>query len=361
MCIRINGKMTPKVYSILRDINQCLYSRTHDCFYFLYSPETLRKLTTAIENTGMPVEVSKSFEDYELRKKYSKTLITLPDAYREQLIKLRYSVATCKNYCIQFVNFLTYIYPKDADNFTDKDIHDYMLWMVQKRKIGRSLQNQAINSIKFYLEHVRQGARQVYHVDRPRKEHKLPVVLSEEDIRRLFLQATNIKHKCILMLLYSSGLRMSELLNLKLADIDTERKLINIRSGKGGKDRVTVLSHTAIEYLEIYLQVCHPVEWVFENPGGGRYSARSVDRIIKDKARRAGIIKNVSAHTLRHCFATHLLESGTDLRYIQSLLGHESSRTTERYAHVTLKGFSQLVSPLDRLSQRFNLEDNKEI
>lgn len=162
-------------------------------------------------------------------------------------------------------------------------------------------------------------------------------------------------------LLYASGLRISELLNLRWTDIDEGRKVIHVRSGKGNKDRITLLSPVAFEYLIFYRAKYQTKEWIFEGLDKNRYSARSVNRLIKRSAEKAGIQKNISAHTLRHSFATHLLEHGTDLRYIQALLGHESSRTTERYTHVTRKGFEQLESPLDKVASKFNLGSNKDI
>lgn len=164
-----------------------------------------------------------------------------------------------------------------------------------------------------------------------------------------------------MFLLYSAGLRMSELLHLKWTDIDAARGLIYIRCAKGKKDRVTLLSGIAHQYLLHYKDLYNPKQWVFEGISGQPYSSRSVNNIIERNAFRAGIQKRVSAHTLRHSFATHLLESGTDLRYIQALLGHESSRTTERYAHVTKRGFDKLRSPLDNLLPAVTLGDNKDI
>jgi len=153
----------------------------------------------------------------------------------------------------------------------------------------------------------------------------------------------------MLFLLYSAGLRVSELLSLTQIDLDSDRRMIYVRGGKGKKDRVTLLSALAYKYIQEYIALIKPKHWLFEGPDGRRYSTSSVNKIIKRSARAAGITKRISAHTLRHSFATHMLEHGTDLRYIQSLLGHESSKTTERYTQVTKKGFENLVSPLDRL------------
>jgi len=232
---------------------------------------------------------------------------------------------------------------------------------VSVKKASISTQNQAINAIKFYLEHVQGGVRKVYYTERPRKESKLPTVLSEQEVKDLFHHTKNIKHKAILFLIYSAGLRMSEVLHLTWKDLDISRGVIHIRDGKGKKDRITILSTLAHNYLQHYQTIFKPMHWIFEGIPGQPYSARSINNIIKRSSRFAGIKKNISAHTLRHSFATHLLESGTDLRYIQTLLGHESSRTTERYTHVTKRGFEKLKSPLDNLLPMGTLETNKEI
>ncbi len=234
--------------------------------------------------------------------------------------------------------------------------------LVTIKKVSISTQNQAINAIKFYLERVLRGERKEYYVERPLKEWKLPTVLSEEEVQALLVQTKNLKHRCMLFFLYSAGLRISELLSLKHASIDADRGLIYVRGGKGKKDRVTLLSRVAYAYMNEYIKKYEPVTWLFEGPGGCQYSSRSVNSIIKRSCRLAGIGKQASAHTLRHSFATHLLERGTDLRYIQTLLGHESSLTTERYTHVTRKGFELLVSPLDNLVCTLTLnQDNKGI
>jgi integrase/recombinase XerD len=193
------------------------------------------------------------------------------------------------------------------------------------------------------------GQRKVYLVDRLREEKRLPVVLNEKEIGDLLKATENIKHKAILMLAYSFGLRLIELINVKLTDIDTIRMQIRIEQSKGKIDRYTLLSVRLLEVLGEYLAIYKPKVWLFEGATGGQYSVGSVQAIMKNSMKKAGIKKKVSVHTLRHSFATHLLENGTDLRYIQSLLGHASSKTTEIYTHITTKGFDQIKSPLDKL------------
>jgi site-specific recombinase XerD len=290
-----------------------------------------------------------------------KARIPLPEGYRECLIRLRYSDSTRKTYEAQMQLFVEYIHPRTVHELTKQLVDEYMIYLVEKKGVSVSTQNTAINAIKFYLEQVHKGERTFYYVDRPMKDKLLPSVLSEEEIQKLLWATQNIKHRCIMFLLYSAGLRISELLSLKWKDVDEYRMVIYIRGGKGRKDRITLLSKLTLDYLKHYLALYEPKVWLFESPDGGQYSSRSVNRFIHKYCFLAGIRRRVSAHTLRHSFATHLLERGTDLRYIQTLLGHESSRTTERYAHVTKRGFDKLVSPLDYLNQGHILEGNKDI
>ncbi|HEY3525849.1 MAG TPA: tyrosine-type recombinase/integrase, partial [Nitrososphaeraceae archaeon] len=181
------------------------------------------------------------------------------------------------------------------------------------------------------------------------KERILPVVLNEQEIALLFMSTENLKHKIILMMLYASGLRRSELLNLRPGDLDVERGIVFIRGGKGRKDRQSVLSKSLGPMLDKYLQEWRPVTWLFEGPDKRPYSPTSLQAILKRAVKKAGIKKHVKLHSLRHSFATHLLESGTSTRYIQVLLGHESSRTTEIYTHVANFGVDRVKSPLDNI------------
>jgi integrase/recombinase XerD len=228
-------------------------------------------------------------------------------------------------------------------------IISFLQYLVMERKVSPSYQNQAINAIKLYYEKMLGLPRKVYRVERPRREKKLPLVLNEDEISRVIKLTKNLKHRAIIMIIYSSGLRLSEVLNLKIVDIDRKRMQVFVRQAKGMKDRYTLLSKKALPVLRSYLQEYKPKEWLFEGVGGGHYSRSSVESLVADAYQRAGIKKPATVHTLRHCFGTHLLENGTDLRYIQALMGHSSSKTTEIYTHITTKGFNQIENPLDKL------------
>ena len=201
----------------------------------------------------------------------------------------------------------------------------------------------AINAIKFYYEMVLGMPNRFYSIERPRKESKLPKVLSKEEIISIINHTNNIKHKCIVSLLYSSGLRRNELLELKLQDIDSKRMVIRVEQAKGNKDRYTVLNKSVLDDLRKYFKIYKPKTYLFENPiSDNKYSSSSVLQIVVKSAKNAGIKERVTPHMLRHSFATHLLESGTDIRYIQLLLGHNSTKTTEIYTHVATNSFTDI-------------------
>ena len=223
----------------------------------------------------------------------------------------------------------------------------YILQLIQAKNISTSQQNQRINAIKFYYEKILGREKQFYSLHRPRKETILPKVLSKSEIEKIFLATENIKHKAILMLIYSAGLRRSELLNLEIKDIDSWRMAITIRDAKGNKDRISLLSNHLLILLRQYYREYKPHRYLFEGANGSQYSPTSIAKILKNAAHKAGIKKNVTPHMLRHSFATHLLEQGTDLRYIQELLGHSSSKTSEIYTHVSKQALDNIRNPLD--------------
>jgi integrase/recombinase XerD len=275
-----------------------------------------------------------------------------PAEYIQLLESKRYSIHTARTYTGLFSDFMRHFKGKPLKEINENDIKHYMLGIVRSGK-SLSHQNQVINAIKFYYEQVLDMPQRIYEIERPRKEQRLPTVLSEEEILRIISSTTNLKHKAILVTIYSCGLRLSELLNLKIADIQSDRRLLLIKDGKGNKDRNTILSDTTLALLRKYYLVYRPKEYLFEGQDGGRYSSKSVQNIVKHALKTAKIAKRASTHTLRHSFASHLLENGTDLRYIQSLLGHTSPKTTEIYTHVSTKGLQDVVSPIEKLKIEF--------
>lgn len=272
-----------------------------------------------------------------------------PPEYINKLTEMRYSRNTIDTYKHMFEEFINHFPDNEIKDITDEMIVAFLRYLVNERNISTSYQNQSINAIKFYFERVLGGQRKVYTIDRPRKEKYLPEVLSQEEIVKVMNATVNLKHKAILMTIYSAGLRIGEAINLRVKDIDSKRMQIRVEQAKGKKDRYTLLSNKTLALLRKYVAEYKPKEWLFEGINGGQYSTSSIQANLKIAVDKVGIKKRVTVHTLRHSFATHLLESGTDIRYIQSLLGHSSGKTTEIYTHITTRGFDQIVSPIDNL------------
>ena len=269
--------------------------------------------------------------------------------YLEKLELLRYSQSTKQNYCSVFQRFLLHFSGQLPETIDKAAIRAYINGLIKEKDISKSTQNVLVNAIKFYYERVLERPKALYNLERPRKAAKLPIVLTELEVGRLIGVLDNQKHRCILLTLYSGGLRLSELVNLKIADIDSRNNCIHIRAGKGDKDRTTLLSKRLLTELRMYYTKHRPKTWLFEGANGGPYAARSVQNIMKKAVGMSGVNAQATVHTLRHSFATHLLEQGTNLRYIQQLLGHSSIRTTEVYTHVSFTRLHDNASPLDHL------------
>lgn len=269
-----------------------------------------------------------------------------PEEYLLKLELKKYARSTVKTYVHCFEMFLNHYKTKEPNSLNESDVRAFLQTLINKNA-SNSYLNQTINAIKFYYEVVLGMPNRFYAIERPRKERKLPTVISKEEVLSMIAHTNNIKHRCIVQLLYSSGLRRSELLNLKPQDIDGQRMLIHIKNAKGNKDRLTLLSKTALTDLRKYYVMHRPKTYLFEGRKGTKYSGESVLSIVRAAARKAHIRTRVTPHVLRHSFATHLLESGADLRQIQVLLGHGSSKTTEIYTHVATNTFKCIKNPLD--------------
>jgi site-specific recombinase XerD len=279
----------------------------------------------------------------------------LPQSHRDALLQVwekltikRYSPSTMKTYRLGLTLFFQAHREIKAPEITDEQIRNYLLDGVRRKKWSEATQNSYVNAIKFYYEKVLGQERRVWDI-RARGTEKLPGVFSQEEISRLFAAVDNPKQRLILMLIYAGGLRVSEVVNLRKDDILVDRLQLFIKGGKGKKDRYTVFSAKLLPRLREYLQQWKPTYWLFEGQDHGQYSVRSVQAILRQAVSKSGVNPYATVHTLRHSFATHLLENGTDLRYIQQLLGHASTKTTEIYTHMTKKGEEKLRSPLDDL------------
>ena len=339
--------------ALIQDIKKISLIRwysSENCWTLPYNEQNVESLQKLAQAYGLKWEyelISKT-EGLPRQPKHANYL-RCPNEYVEKLKELRYSINTQNVYCDLFEEFINFYSERKAEDITEEEIISFLRYLVNDRKISTSCQNQSINAIKFYYERVLGGKRKIYLIERPRKETFLPEVLSEEEIASILKTITNIKHKALIMTIYSGGLRISEVINLKVKDIDSQRMQIRVSQSKGKKDRYTLLSQKTLLTLRQYFAEYKPKEWLFEGEGGGQYTDSSIYKIFKTALTNAKIKKKVSIHSLRHSFATHLLENGTDLRYIQNLLGHSSSKTTEIYTHITNKGFDQIKNPLDKL------------
>ena len=238
---------------------------------------------------------------------------------------------------------------KPVDTLTTADLKRYMLYAMQKEGISENTAHSRLNALKFYFEQVIGRENFFWEIPRPKKPMKLPKVISEEKILEGLCAVNNIKHKTLLLPAYSAGLRVSEVVQLKITDINSDRMQILIREGKGKKDRMVTLSSSILLLLREYYKEYKPGEWLFEGQNAGEhYSTRSAQLIFKAACKKPGLPENCSFHSLQHSYATHLLENGTDITYIQKLLGHNDIKTTLRYTHVSNKEIGKIESPLDR-------------
>lgn len=299
---------------------------------------------SAVKIVNEPVVSKPQKRDYSHRCN-----IELPKGYAELLHQKRYSKNTIKTYLAYFKDFIYYFSESNPEKIASEEINDYLLNLIRNWGISISEQNQRINAIKFYYEKVLRKERRVYEIERPRKEKLLPEILSKEEVGKILNATNNLKHKTMISVIYSCGLRRSEVILIKIADVDSNRMMIKINGAKGKKDRYVQLSEVLLKLLRQYYSEYKPKIWLFEGQKGGKYGAESISKLLKAAAFKAGIKKRVYPHMLRHSFATHQLEQGVDIRYIQAWLGHESLKTTQRYTHVSEHNFKNFKNPLDEL------------
>lgn len=271
-------------------------------------------------------------------------------ACRNLMILKGYSPNTIRNYCNELHHLFRLLGNRPVNSLEKKHILSYLLWLLEKKGCSEAQVHTVVNAIKFYFEKLMNRDKEFYDLPRPKKPYKLPDILAEEEIVTLIQKITNLKHRTMIMAGYAAGLRVSEIVTLKIQDIDSKRMTIHIRGAKGKKDRMVPLSKKLLVTLREYYLQYRPTTYLFEGQYGGAYSTRSAQSILMEAKQKAGIHKKGSIHSLRHSYATHLMEAGTDIRIIQELLGHNSIKTTIRYTHVTIKGIGKIESPLDKLN-----------
>lgn len=345
-----------EITAAIRLIKTTKWSQTLKTWYAPYSIEVLHEIKNllgplcTIDAEPLKKQL-KSENETKAKNDYINTIAQPKiERFKKWMQSKRYSASTIETYTEALKTFLKYQYQKPIEEISNQDIVDFNTGYILKKNLSSTYQNQVVNAIKLFFRQIENRIINVDLIHRPKREKRLPNVLSKEEVKAILEAHSNIKHKTMLSLIYSSGLRRSELLNLKPADIDSKRGIIVIRQSKGKKDRIAPLSKKILIMLRTYYREYKPKQWLFEGQTVNEpYSEKSLESVLKQALAKAKITKPVSLHWLRHSYATHLLESGTDLRYIQELLGHNSSRTTEIYTHVSTKNIQSIKSPFDDL------------
>ena len=328
--------VTPYYSSLKKDLFQLLRGK----YWLDYTGMEIKKSINSIHTKTQTPLFSPLNEEQKSRL----------NNFKNYLLSKRYSPSTIKTYTETTGIFLRYFSEKTMEEINHLDFIEFNNNYILKKNLSNSYQNQVVNALKLFFQIIENKKIVVELIHRPRREKKLPNVLSKEEVKAILETPINIKHKTMLSLIYACGLRRGELLNLTLKDIQSDRNLLIIKQAKGKKDRIVPISTKLIELLRTYYKEWKPITWLFEGQSPNtQYSARSLELVLKKSLKLASINKPVSLHWLRHSYATHLLENGTDLRYIQELLGHNNSKTTEIYTHVSQKSIQQIRSPFDDL------------
>jgi len=358
----------------VRSIKGIKWTQTYKCWYLPLSKNSFETVKIKLKDLGT-LEYSALKAWLEKRNKIiaiKKQTSSLPETIRikkptlegftisaenmfllDQTIntlKLKaYANNTIELYRGEILQLMRLLKDRSLASLTPNQIKSYLLWLLQTRKCSETKVHSTLNALKFCFEQVLYKPKIFIEIPRPKKPYLLPRVIAKEKVADVIYKNTNIKHRCMLMLAYSSGIRVSEIVNLKISDIDSKRMTIFISRAKGKKDRIVALSQKLLTELRKYYKEYKPREFLFEGQGNKQYAIRSVQEVFSKAKINAGVKSKGGIHTLRHSYATHLLEAGTDIRYIQELLGHNSINTTLKYTHVSIRTIRNIKSPLDDL------------
>lgn len=370
------------INNLVKKLTGVKWSQTNRCWYVPLSRKSYNEIYTKMKDVAT-LETSDLKKYLEKRKRaeaatikktsatYSKP-ITATVAWRlskenlralerfvEQLKLKGYSDSTIDTYRNELIQLLKLLKNKPVSELSTDDLRRYMVYAMEKEGISENTAHSRLNALKFYFEQVLGREKFFWEIPRPKRPLQLPRLLNEKEIGNLFRALNNKKHKAMLFTAYSAGLRVSEIVTLKISDIDSTRMQLFIQRGKGKKDRYVNLSPVLLDILRSYIKTekPRPKRFLFESGyTNDAYPIRTVQQIFTNAKTKAGILKNVGIHSLRHSFATHLLEKGTDIRYIKDLLGHFDIKTTERYLHVAKKSLVNIISPLDDLVKKEGIE-----
>lgn len=387
-CIGIYFPPHPHVQSLIRKNLKAKWSNRNRCWYTIKNKEVYDRLINSfdaiatVEAVGLDeyhrqqgreneqarfkylpkanaIQKAESMRAQDFIAKLSAENRTALETYKRELVLKRYSSSTQRTYTNEFTQFLATIDKKPAFTFTSGRLKDYLQYCHNTLHLSANTIHSRMNALKFYFEQVLHREKFFWEIPRPKKPQQLPKVLGENEISRMFNAIENKKHKAILFTAYSAGLRVSEVTGLKISHVDPDRMQLFIGSAKGDKDRYVALSPIVLDVLRMYLKSCKPLPkvYLFEGPiAGEAYSSRSAQKIFQIAKERAGVQKEISFHGLRHSFATHLLEKGVDVKYIQEILGHFDIRTTMRYLHVRKDQLVNIASPIDDLYRKGRLD-----
>jgi integrase/recombinase XerD len=357
--IRFTGQYDSEWIQEIKSFGRYYYDKVEREFLLPWSVLTGDSLSDYFTSLGVEVRTIKSSPSLDLknaRKEKGEEIrsralegkaIEGLDLTRRYLDEVRYSERTNESYLALLELFFKYFHEKDPVTISMDEVSEFIHDFIIVNGYSKSYQNQMISAIKIFYRISGRSHVDLQLFERPRKSRALPKVFSREEVQRILNATRNTKHKVLLWMIYSCGLRRSEVTNIKLNDLDHDRGVLHVKEGKGRVDRIVPVSKKVWEKIDEYLDGFHPVKYLFEGQSGGRYSSESVYRVFKQALERAGIKKEVGVHSLRHSYATHLHESGLDIRYIQELLGHRSTRTTEIYTHVSRRNLVVIRSPIE--------------
>ncbi len=362
-CIQLLFNYDAQINKILRDLKFVKFSSTLKSWYLQKNKNHLNQTVKSLDGIAEVDTTKLNFlsktEVVEISKKYNfnisehnKNQLTI---FIKMLTLKAYSLSTITTYKSEFAVFLQTLNSVKADELKTDRVKNYLFYCHDKLKLSENTIHSRMNALKFYYEKVLKRERFFFDIPRPKRPLKLPKVISEEKIFKGLSEIKNLKHQVLLMIAYSAGLRVSEVINIKVADINSDRMQIFIERAKGKKDRLVPLSKVALELLREYYKKYQPKKWLFEGQiKGTPYSSRSAQLVFNYYFEKVGIPKYITFHSLRHSYATHLLEGGTDIKYIQELLGHNDIKTTIRYTHVSKKSMQKIESPLDKIFREKN-------
>lgn len=348
-----------ELIGIVKMLPDVRFSRTQKAWHIADEKPAVYKLLKLfrgkawVDYSGLFDEAQAPVKDKHLPVRPPPDILTADDSrtlrsFRDWMEERRYSLSSIETYNKAIGTFIRFIKPKNPSEATNEDMERFVRDYILPNKLSFSYQNQVINAAKLFYRKIYSRGMDIAELERPRREHRLPNVLSKAEVAAILIAHHNEKHRTMLSLIYACGLRRSELLHLKPDDVESKRGLLLIRNAKGKKDRVIPISDKVIEMLRTYYRDYRPRIWMFEGQfPGEQYSEQSLQNVLKRALEKTNISKPVTLHWLRHSYATHLLEAGTDLRFIQELLGHKSSKTTEIYTHVSIRSLQKIKSPFD--------------